>query len=90
MLMDLLTLIGRGGVQRPADLAAELGVSHDLLEGMLVDLARIGYLGLVEGACSPAACSHCAGSCSVSAGQSGRTWALTDKGTRALQKGWAE
>lgn len=85
MLMDLLTLIGRGGVQRPADLAAELGVSRDLLEGMLADLARMGYLGLVESACSPAACSRCAGSCSVSAGQNGRTWALTAKGMRVLQ-----
>jgi hypothetical protein len=86
MLMDLLTLIGRGGVQRPADLAAELGVSGSLLEGMLADLVRMGYLGLVESACSPAACSHCASSCSVSAGQNGRTWALTDKGMRVLQK----
>jgi len=87
MLMDLLTLIVRGGVQRPADLAAELGVSGSLLEGMLADLARMGYLGLLESACSSAACSHCASasSCSVSAGQNGRTWALTDKGMRVLK-----
>ena len=85
MLMDLLALIGRGGVQRPADLAAELGVSRDLLEGMLADLARMGYLRLVESACNLAACSHCASGCSVPAGQNGRTWALTDKGTRVLR-----
>ena len=80
MLMQLLALIGRGGVQRPADLAAELGVSPGLLEQMLADLEWMGYLSRIGGGCSIASCSHCSLACVRPAGGSGRIWTLTAKG----------
>ncbi len=89
MLERLLDLLASGGVHTPGELAARLGVSDGLLDQMLTDLSRMGYLRQVGGmACapSPAApssrCGGCAlvGACAVGAGKSsGRVWALTDK-----------
>ncbi len=91
MLERLLDLLATGGVHTPGELAARLGVSNDLLDQMLTDLSRRGYLRLVgDLACAPAsstssvaASSRCGG-CSLvgtcAAGKSGgRVWALTDK-----------
>jgi hypothetical protein len=89
MLERLLDLLATGGVHTSAELAARLGVSDGLLDQMLTDLSRMGYLRQVgDTACapSPAApssrCGGCplVGGCAVVAGQSsGRIWALTDK-----------
>ena len=92
MLERLLDLLASGGVHTPGELAARLGVSDGLLDQMLTDLSRMGYLrqvGDVEDiACAPspaAPSSRCGGcslvsACAVGAGKSGsRVWALTDK-----------
>jgi|PlaIllAssembly_1097288.scaffolds.fasta_scaffold2308944_1 hypothetical protein len=89
MLERLLDLLARGGVHTPGELAACLGVSNGLLDQMLADLSRMGYLrqvGDIACAPSPAAppsrCGSCSlvGACAVGAGKSGsRVWALTDK-----------
>ena len=84
MLVQLLALVGRGGVQLPAELAAELGVSQDLLETMLVGLERMGYLAPLNRSCASDACPHRSSGCSIPAGGSSPAWILTAKGRRAL------
>ena len=93
MLEKLLAMLRRGNVYSYADLARELGVSEALLEGMLENLARLGYLRLVSN--PPAGCQsaggslanvgHCQG-CSMkgacAVGGQGRVWTLTEKGSR--------
>ncbi len=90
MLERLLDLLAMGGVHTPGELAACLGVSDGLLDQMLTDLSRMGYLRQVgDETCAPspvAASSRCGG-CSLAgacaAGQSGgRVWALTGKALR--------
>ncbi len=90
MLERLLDLLAIGGVYTPGELAACLGVSDGLLDQMLTDLSRMGYLRQVgEMACAPSpapassSCGGCAlvGTCAV--GKSGgRVWALTGKALR--------
>jgi hypothetical protein len=80
-LEELLRLVAVGGVHSYEELAAALSVSVPLLEAMLENLARLGYLRLAETACGEN-CHNCPiGGCSV-AGQ-GRLWVLTEKGARA-------
>ena len=79
MLERLLSLVGRGGVHSYADLARQLDVSEELLEQMLQDLARMGYLRPVTQGCE----AHCAGctlegTCAI--GGPTRVWTLTEKG----------
>ncbi len=90
MLERLLELLATGGVHTPGELAARLGVTDGLIDQMLADLSRMGYLRQVgDMACSPSpgaptgACGGCslAGTCAV--GKSGgRVWALTGKALR--------
>jgi hypothetical protein len=87
MLMRLLKLIARGGAQRPASLASELGVSLDLLEQMLRDLERMGHVAAVD--FRPAACAHCSAlgsSCAPPAWGTVQLWRLTETGLRAAEK----
>ncbi len=87
MLIRLLRLIARGGAQRPASLAAELGVSLELCEQMLRDLERMGYLDGVD--CRPVACANCGASgpsCGGPAGGTVQLWRLTETGLRAAEK----
>ncbi|MGC8633589.1 MAG: hypothetical protein ACP5VP_02825 [Candidatus Limnocylindrales bacterium] len=75
ILDALLGRLEAGGVRTPADLARELGISPALVDAMILDLERRGYLRPVTAACD-AACAGCplAGTCSL-AGQ-GRGWTL--------------
>jgi hypothetical protein len=80
-LEELLRLVAEGGVHSYEELAAALSVPLPLLEAMLENLARLGYLRSAEAACGED-CRHCPiGGCSV-AGR-GRLWVLTEKGARA-------
>ena len=83
MLMRLLRLVAEGGVHSYAALASQLGVSKGLLEQMLQDLARMGYVAPAGGACDTSQCRHCplGGSCATDT--QGNVWALTVKGARA-------
>jgi DNA-binding IclR family transcriptional regulator len=87
MLNRLLDLLATGGVHTPGELAVRLGVTDGLLDQMLADLSRMGYLRQVgDPTCSPSPDAHagqCAG-CSLigacAAGRpGGRMWALTGK-----------
>jgi hypothetical protein len=86
VLERLLNLLGTGGLYTPGQLAERLGVSEGLVEMMLADLSRMGYLRpLPGGTCQTPSggrsspCGHCAlaGACTVS-GPGGRVWALTE------------
>ncbi|MFB0536324.1 MAG: FeoC-like transcriptional regulator [Anaerolineae bacterium] len=83
MLERLLSLVGQGGMHSYVDLARQLDVSEELLEQMLEDLARMGYLRPVANGCE----TQCAG-CSVAEacaiGGPTRVWTLTGKGNSLL------
>jgi hypothetical protein len=87
MLERLLRLIAEGGVSTCEDLAQRLTVNRPMLEAMLEELVRLGYLRAVATGCS----GHCAGcsmaGCSVIG--TSRVWALTDMGARAVPRGTA-
>ena len=86
MFMRLLqlTLEAKGSLSLP-ELARRLGVSEALLEPMIQDLVRLGYLAPVEGGCEQGACRLCPqrGGCSVRS--PGRLWALTGRGRELAQ-----
>lgn len=84
MLEQLLQLLAEGGVHSYKDLANHLSISQPLLEAMLEDLARLGYLRAVNEHCG-GQCTACPiGSCSVKGPE--RLWTLTDKGSRAATR----
>jgi len=85
VLHQLLNLLAAGGVRTPSELANLLGVSESLLNQMLADLTRMGYLRSVSGAAclnspngSPCADCPLTDTCAVS-GPEGRVWVLTEK-----------
>lgn len=79
MLNRLLDLLRSGGTHRVADLARELGTTPELVEMMLEDLCRMGYLKRTAGGCG-GKCAACpvAGLCAV--GGDEQLWVLTGKG----------
>jgi hypothetical protein len=84
MLEQLLSLVAQGGVHSYDDLAQALSVSEPLLEAMLEDLARLGYLRAVNAGCE-GHCQACPmGGCSVSGPD--RLWTLSAKGSRAAAR----
>jgi hypothetical protein len=84
MLERLLQLVAEGGLHSHESLARRLSVSSVMLEAMLGDLTRLGYLSAAVGGCG-GGCGHCASKgCLVTA--AGRLWALTEKGARAAAR----
>ncbi len=84
MLEGLLRLVAEGGVRSYDELMDVLSVSRPLLEAMLDDLSRLGYLRSVDSGCSEG-CTACpAGNCSVVG--AGRLWSLTEKGAKAASQ----
>ena len=88
MLVRLLRLIAaaNGSLTMP-ELARKLGVSEALLEPMIQDLVRLGYLAPVEAGCEQGACRLCPqrGGCSLPS--PARLWALTARGRRLAGTG---
>ncbi len=82
MLNRLLELLRAGGTHRVIDLARELDTTSALVEVMLEDLGRMGYLKRVGGACGDG-CGGCSLVGSCAAGGNGQVWTLT------VQKGAA-
>lgn len=86
MLTRLLDLLREGGTRRISDLAQELGTTPELVETMLEDLGRMGYVKHVASQCSEA-CATCPMSDMCAAGGSspgsgnGQMWVLTEKST---------
>jgi predicted ArsR family transcriptional regulator len=84
MLNRLLDLLQEGGTRRVSDLANELGTTPELVELMLEDLTRMGYVKPVESECSDkcAACpmaDACAAAGPSEQGAGGRVWVLTEE-----------
>jgi len=81
MLEDLLKIVAEGGVYSYDDLTDQLSISQPLLEMMLQDLARLGYLRAAGASCTRQ-CSSCPiGSCSIA--EPSHLWSLTAKGARS-------
>jgi predicted ArsR family transcriptional regulator len=87
MIDQLLQLVAEGGVLSYDELAKRLSISRPLLEMMLEDLARRGYLRAVDAGCG----GHCAGCAPARSGCCGgsiagpaRLWTLTDKGANRV------
>ena len=78
MLNQLLELLRAGGTHRVTDLARALDTTSELVQAMLDDLSRMGYLSPVGGDCA-GACAACPLPGLCTAAGSGRAWALTDK-----------
>jgi predicted ArsR family transcriptional regulator len=76
MLERLLELIRAGGTQRIGDLAQALDTSPQLVQVMLEDLRRRGYLTAVDPACGRA-CGGCAFACAKPIPR-GQVWTLSD------------
>jgi predicted ArsR family transcriptional regulator len=81
MLERLLQILARKEIATMEDLAQHLGISHDLLEQMLQDLSRGGYVELVEMACDRR-CAGCSESPICALVQGKRVWRVTEKGFR--------
>lgn len=82
MLEKLLRLVAQGGLHSYDELAARLGVPRPLLEMMLEDLARRGYLRPAGDGCA-ASCAACGRADCGSAGRGPAgcaLWVLTAKG----------
>jgi len=82
MLEDLLRLMGEGGAHSYDELAGRLGVSRPLVEAMILDLVRLGYLRPAIDGCggSPA----CRAGCSMASCSTRPLWTLTAKGAQAV------
>jgi len=78
VLEKLLKRLADGGAHTPESLARELGVSRDMLDRMLQDLARLGYLRDAGGACE-SKCAGCPSAAACAVGTPQRIWTLTDK-----------
>jgi DNA-binding IscR family transcriptional regulator len=84
VIEQLLSLIAEGGIHSYDELAQRLSIPQPLLEAMLEDLSRLGYLKTVQNGCG----GHC-GACQVSGCAvvgTRRLWTLTDKGVRAASR----
>jgi len=83
-------MLAEGGVHTPVELAKRLDVSEGLVEQMLADLSRLGYLRSVSSPtcqASPGAdfepCADCPLSSACSVCEPGsQVWALTQKAFR--------
>jgi hypothetical protein len=81
MMEQLLRLVAEGGIHSYEDLAQHLLISQPLLEMMLEDLARLGYLRRVGDDCGERCLTcHSGGCVTMSPGQ---IWTLTSKGAQA-------
>lgn len=79
MLNELLTLLHEGGTHRVTDLAQVLDTTPELVEAMLEDLNRMGYIKSVRASCSEK-CASCPLADSCAAGTGGeQIWTLVDK-----------
>lgn len=85
MLGLLLRTLAQGGTYSYGDLANTLGVGEELLQQMIEDLARMGYLRGLGDSCQ-GKCEACpvSGVCAI--GSRGQVWSLTEKGSQAAQR----
>ncbi len=83
ILGQLLAYLADGHGLVLSDVAQNLDVSEDLLDQMLCDLARVGYVERLDLSCGSSHCGKCdlRGLCNMIPG--GHIWTVTEKGRRA-------
>lgn len=82
MLQQVLSLVAEGNVVTQKGLADILGVSEPLIQQMLTQLVRQGYLE--EDALCSDGCAGCAARAACGTERHLRMWTLTQKGERAI------
>jgi DNA-binding IclR family transcriptional regulator len=85
VLDTLLCIVASRGTESSTELARRLGVSHVLLENMLEELTREGYLKAVVGEGS-LPCEYCPLHRACLFEQQARIWALSERGENLLAK----
>ena len=85
MLHKLIRAIAEGQARSLGDLAKQLGVSVGLIEQMLEDLVRQGYLRLTSMECA-SGCAGCPSASACTLTQPVKTWVLTEKGHEAAER----
>ena len=85
MLRQVLRIVAQGGIHTRGELAHRLEVSEELLQQMIDELVRIGYLKPVaeDGNDRCAGCPF-AGKCAIDG--TGRIWTLTNKGVGEVER----
>jgi adenine-specific DNA glycosylase len=86
MLMHLLSQIADGNTLSHTELSRRLNISNELLEQMLLDLLRMGYIESVDDTCAASKCTHCPFSSECTSINKGKRWALTRKGTHTVAR----
>ncbi|GEM_PF-411166 len=86
MLMHLLSQIADGGNLSRSELSRRLNISNDLLEQMLLDLSRMGYIESVDDTRATSRCTHCPFSGECASINKGKRWALTHKGVHTIAR----
>ena len=85
LLRRLIRILSEGGTYTYPVLARRLGIGEALLESMLQDLARMGYLRAVSGVCD-ARCASCPLAPACAVGGTGHVWMLTERGRRSVER----
>jgi hypothetical protein len=85
MLQRILQMVSAGGVHSLHELAQQLGISEELLESMIDQLVRMGYLEPLRPSCT-GCCQHCPEANHCAIGGNARAWALTTRGQKLAQR----
>jgi len=80
-----MRVVAQGGIHTRRELAQRLDVSEELLQQMIEELVRIGYLNPVAGDCYDL-CAGCPFAAECAIGGAGRIWTLTEKGAREVER----
>jgi len=83
VLERLLRIVASKGTTCSIGLARRLGVSHALVENMLDELTRQGYLEAIVGECA-SPCGHCPMPAACLFDRHARIWVISKKGERLL------
>lgn len=84
LLQDLLGRLSLGQARTLSELASALDVDEALLEQMLSDLERVGYVQMHKTTCEDS-CQACDSCAHCDPMHHGRIWAVTEKGLRAAR-----
>ncbi len=84
MLFELLEILRSGGAHTLTGIARRLDVSEALVQSMIDELVRLGYLRLAAQVC-PGSCEACPMASCCANGAAGRLWTLTGAEHRARQ-----
>ncbi|GEM_PF-2856619 len=85
LMQCLLAHLVDGQSMNLLDLANSLEISRELLEQMLWDLERGGYIRQMQNACADG-CQGCAHQRVCRAAPGGRIWVVTEKGRRVAER----